>query len=126
MRYGLLAGGLLLAGVGFLVYLGNALALEGASGTLTWAAVLAMIGGSVTAGAGALLGAGRARLYSRATVVLAGGLGGAVAGRLLGSLLFAGGRWHLEWMIALCFTPLGMWLGLLAERREAEYQQGSG
>jgi hypothetical protein len=56
VRFGLFVAGLLLADVSFLVYLGNALALEAASGSIARAGVLGKIGGSIIAGAGILTG----------------------------------------------------------------------
>ena len=50
---------------------------------------------------------------------LAGGLAGATGGWLLGSALLHGGTWNLEWLVTVCFVPVGMWLGLLAGGRVA-------
>jgi hypothetical protein len=112
VHYGIFVAGLLLAGVSFLVYLGNAMALEGASRTIARWAVLGMVGGSILASAGVVIAAAPRR--SVALAFLAGGLAGAAGGWLLGSLVFPGGNWYLEWMVAVCLTPIGMWLGLLA------------
>jgi hypothetical protein len=109
----------LLAGVSFLVYLGNGLALEGASGGVARFGILGMVGGSVVAGAAVILAVVPSRRFTPLAIVLAGGLAGGAAGWLLGSLMFYGGRYHLEWMMALCLAPVGMWLGSLAGPREA-------
>ena len=113
LHYGLFAVGLFLAGVSFLVYLGNALALEGASNRMARLAILGMIGGSSIAGVGSITGAVMSRRFVTLAAVIAGGLAGAGGGWLLGSLLFPGGNWYLEWMVAVCFIPIGMWLGWL-------------
>jgi hypothetical protein len=115
--YGIFAVGLFLAGVGFLVYLGNALAMEGASGSIARLGILGMIAGSIIAGVGIITGAVMSRRFAPLAVVIGGGLAGAAGGWLIGSLLFPGGNWNLERMVAVCLTPIGMWLGLLAGGR---------
>jgi hypothetical protein len=119
-RYGIFVAGLLLAGGGFLVYLGNALAMEGASDRVAGVGILGVVVGSVIAAVGIILGVGTPRRLARLASVLVGGLAGATGGWFLGSLLFGGGRFALEWVLALCSTPLGMWLGLLAGAGDVE------
>jgi hypothetical protein len=126
LRYGIFALGLSLAGVSFLVYLGNALALERASRNVARSGILGMIAGSVIAGAGIILAAVlSSRLVPLASVIV-GGLAGSAGGWLLGSLLFHGGNWNLEWMVAVCLIPIGMWLGLLAVGRGTMGKPGPG
>ncbi len=119
-RYGIFAAGLFVAAVSFLVYLVNASTMEGASDSLATLAMLGMIAGSIIAGVGILMGAAMSRGLGPVAIVLAGGLAGATAGWFLGSFMFSGGRWNLEWMMAVCFAPVGMWLGLLAGGGKAE------
>jgi hypothetical protein len=111
LSYGSFAAGLVLAALGFLVYLGNAMAMEAAGHGIARLAILTMIGGNVVAVFGiSLRGIPSTRFVA---IVLMGGLAGAARGWLLGSLLFHGGNWDLEWMVALCLAPWGMWLALL-------------
>jgi hypothetical protein len=120
VRYGVFLSGLLLAGASFLLYLGNALAMEGSSESLEWAGIVGMIVGSIIAAAGLGGRMTRDQRHGPPVRILAAGLVGGVGGWLLGSLLFPGGRYPLEWMLAVCFVPLGMWLGALTQPRGSE------
>jgi hypothetical protein len=109
---GLLIAGLLLTPLSFLVYFGNALAMEAAGEGVAHLAILAMIAGNILVVAGLTLrGMSLDRL---AIIVLVGGVAGALFGWGIGSILFPGGNWYLEWIVALCLAPYGMWLALLA------------
>jgi hypothetical protein len=93
-----------------------------------------MISGSIVACVGIIL---RAAMLRRVAIVIGGGLAGVIGGWLLGSFLVNGANWNLErlmesflspadpadnwpeWLIAVCLTPYGMWLGLLVGARKA-------
>jgi hypothetical protein len=53
------------------------------------------------------------RRFVPLAVIMVGGLAGAAGGWVLGSLMFAGGSLNLEWWLAVCCAPIGMWLGWL-------------
>lgn len=93
--------GLLLSGMSFMVYVGNALTGEGRSDSVALAGILGMIAGSVTTAAGALM---RAAARRRFAPVIVGGLVGAAAW-LVGLFVFFGGRAGLEYWLAICVAP---------------------
>lgn len=113
VRYGLFIIGLLVAGVSFLVYVGNALTLEGRRDSIETLAILGMLAGSSLAGLGMIMEPIRSRRFIPLAVVIMGGMVAAAGGRLLGSLCFMGGNSSTEWLLAVCLAPLGMWLGWL-------------
>ena len=123
IRYGLFAAGLVLAMLSFLIYLGNALAMEGANQGIADFGIYGIIGGCVVAGLGILAGPVMALRFDLLAYGVVGGVAGAGGGWLLGSLLFPGGNWNLDCMLAVCFCPIGMWLGLLAGPREPVQSQ---
>jgi hypothetical protein len=103
--------GLLVAALSFLLCFGNALAGEGAREETTRATFRGVVGGSGIAGGAIITGAVMSRRFVPLAVAIVGGLVGAVAGRSLYRL--GVGESIMEWMLALCIAPIGMWLGWL-------------
>jgi hypothetical protein len=62
---------------------------------------------------GIVMGAVMSRRFLPFAAIIMGGVAGAAGGWSLGSLLFGGGTSLSEWMVAVCLTPVGMWLGFL-------------
>jgi hypothetical protein len=105
------AAGLLVATVSFLLCFGNALAGEGAREEITRVAALGVVGGSTVAGGAIITGAVMSRRLVPLAAVIMGGLVGALAGWSFFRL--GGAETIMEWLLALCIAPIGMWLGWL-------------
>ena len=111
LRYGLFVIGLLVAAMSFLLCFGNALVGEGAREDITRAAALGVVGGSAVAGGAIITGAAMSRRLVPLAAVIMGGLVGALAGWSFFRL--GGAHAIMEWLLALCIAPIGMWLGWL-------------
>jgi hypothetical protein len=135
LLYGIFVAGLLLAGLSFLLVCANSLALEGRSESIEKVGFQGKIAGSLVACVAIILRAVMLRRVVPFALVLTGGLAGAVEGWLLGSLWVNGAnwtlerimagfpipedQWYLEWVMAVCLIPYGMWLVLIAGARKA-------
>jgi hypothetical protein len=103
LRYGMFVAGLLLAAMSFLLCIGKALAMRDS--------FLGVVAGSTIAGGAIIAGALMSRRFVPFAAVIMGGFVGALVGWSYYRL--GGGTSIMEWMLALCFAPIGMWLGWL-------------
>jgi hypothetical protein len=111
LRYGFFVAGLVVAALSFLMCFGNALAGEGARDEVTRATFLGVVMGSAVAGGAVLSGAVMARRLVPLAAVIIGGLASALAG--WSRYRMGVGESVMEWMLAPCIAPVGMWLGWL-------------
>ena len=109
LRYGFFTAGLMLAGLGFLVCLGYALALEGGSEGVERLGILGTIAGSTIAGSVMLVSAAISRRLLPLLAVIMAGLAGTAGGWFVGEILLP----RFNWLVAGCLAPIGMWLGWL-------------
>jgi hypothetical protein len=72
---------------------------------------LGVVAGSTIAGGAIIAGALMSRRFVPLAAVIMGGFVGALAGWSYYRL--GGGTSIMEWMLALCIAPIGMWLGWL-------------
>jgi hypothetical protein len=70
---------------------------------------LGVVAGSTIAGGAIIAGALMSRRFVPLAAVIMGGFVGALAGWSYYRL--GGGTSIMEWMLALCIAPIGMWLG---------------
>jgi hypothetical protein len=103
--------GLSVATMSFLLCLGNALVGEGAREEITRVAALGVVGGSAVAGGAIITGPVMTRRLVPLAAVIMGGLVGALAGWSL--IRLGGAHTIMEWLLACCIAPIGMWLGWL-------------
>jgi hypothetical protein len=108
LRYGMFVIGLLVAAMSFLLCFFPG---EAAREEFTRASFLGVVGGNAIAGGAIITGAVMSRRVVPLAAVIMGGLVGAYAGWSLWRL--GGAESIVEWLLALCIAPIGMWVGLL-------------
>ena len=116
LRYGRFVIGLLVAALSFLLCFFPG---EAAREEFTRASFLGVVAGSAIAGGAIITGAVRSRRIVPLAAVILGGLVGAYAGWSLWRL--GGAESIVAWLLALCFAPIGMWIGWLGggERQQS-------